>query len=1017
MRRLALIASIVLTACLQSFGLDPRAAITQYAHIPWRVGERGLEASPQSIAQTKDGYLWIGTRHHLYRFDGTQFTPLPDPSAHSPYVEDTRFLFAASDGALYISSRSYGVFQWQDGKLQKIGKNIFHPGPFAEDSSGTIWFTPGRFENAISTCQISRLQEQCADQGENGLHGPFASLLFEQGGARWLGGENSLVRWMPGQSPQVFPLPKKPRTSSKMIAAIANGKDGTIFAGIEDGDKNEGLVYVRQNKLADYIVPGLDGRKLKVRSLFTDAAGGLWIGTSGDGLYRIAGSRVDHISSRDGLTGDVVNQIFEDHEGSIWVVTPQGLDQFYDLSVLSYGGREGLAGASIRAVAATATGDEVWAGGLDGLYILDATGTRPVRHVSIPEIGSVEDLYRDGGGRMWVAGKTRLAFYKNDGFQLVRYKGDADVGTVVELSEDAAGDLWVIALVPEYGSALNHVRNGAIIERYYWPKSLGQDTMSSISAHPGAGLWLVTVRGLLYWFHDGNFERILSEGAGFGLVPDREGAWAYPANDLLRLQDGKARTLKLGVGSATDSVINMIDDERGSLWLYMSSGLVRVRTSDIQRWWDDKITEVPWRLFDSSDGVFSGISTSRPAVSKDGQIWFSNGQNLQKIDPRRIPHNVTAPPVHIETVAANGQPYSPVDNAVVLSSNVKNLEIHYSALSFVKPDNVKFRYRLVGLSYDWLDAGARRDAIYNNLAPGKYTFQVAAANSDGTWNHDGATLDFSVAPAWFQTKWFLGLCLLSGALLIWAFYRVRVQQIHKSVSARFDERLAERTRMARELHDTFLQTIQGSKLVADNALKKSDDPERMRHAVEQLSVWLGQATQEGRAVLNSLRSSTAPKNDLAEAFQRATEECRLLGPSESSFLVFGDSKEMHPVVRDEIYRVGYEAIRNACMHSKGSRLEVELTYGHDLVLRVKDNGIGIDPRIGDHGKAGHFGLQGMRERVARIGGKLTIVSSAGAGTEITVLVPGGIVFGEPSASALDKMRTILRSVGPRAYRN
>jgi signal transduction histidine kinase/ligand-binding sensor domain-containing protein len=1015
-RRLALIASIVVTACLQSFGLDPRAALTQYAHLPWRVGERGLEASPQSIAQTKDGYLWIGTKHQLYRFDGTQFTPLPDPRARSPYVEDTRFLFAASDGALYISSRSYGVFRWHDGTLQKIGRNIFHPGPFAEDSSGTIWFTPGRFENATSICQISQLQEQCADQGENGLHGPFASLLLAPGGARWLGGENRLVHWVPGQSPQVFPLPEKPRTSSKMVVAIESGKDGTIFAGIEDGDEREGLIYVRQNKVEDYIVPGLDGRKIKVRSLFTDAAGGLWIGTAGDGLYRMVGSRVDHISSRDGLTGDVVNQIFEDHEGSIWVVTPQGLDQFYDLPVLSYGGREGLAGASIRAVAATASGDEVWAGGLDGLYILDASGTRTVRHVAIPEIGSVEDLYRDVGGRMWVAGKRRLAFYKDGGFQLVRYKGDADVGTVVELSEDAAGDLWVITLVPEYGSALNHIRNGAIIERYDWPKSLGQDTMSSISVHPGAGLWLVTVRGLLYWFHDGNFEPILSEGAGFGLVPDREGSWAYPANDLLRLQDGRTRTLKLGVGSAANSVLNMINDGHGSLWLYMSSGLVRVRISDIQRWWGDETTEVPGRLFDSSDGVFSGISTSRPAVSNDGQVWFSNGQNLQKIDPRRIPQNVIAPPVHIETVAADGQPYSTLGKAIALPSNVKNLEIHYSALSFVKPDNVKFRYRLLGLSHDWLDAGNRRQAIYNNLAPGKYTFQVVAANSDETWNNAGAALDFSVAPAWFQTKWFLGLCVLSGALLIWACYRLRVQQIHKSLSALFDERLAERTRMARDLHDTFLQTIQGSKLVADNALKKSDDPERMRHAVEQLSVWLGQATQEGRAVLNSLRTSTTPKNDLAESFRRATEDCRLLGPTEASFSVAGDSKEMHPVVRDEIYRIGYEAIRNACMHSKGSRLEVELKYGNDLVLLVIDNGVGIDPTMGDHGKEGHLGLRGMRERTARIGGKLTIVSSAGAGTEITVVVPGGIVFREPGTSPLDKIRTILRNVGSSAYR-
>src|SRR5262245_19288598 len=171
----------------------------------------------------------------------------------------------------------------------------------------------------------------------------------------------------------------------------------------------------------------------------------------------------------------------------------------------------------------------------------------------------------------------------------------------------------------------------------------------------------------------------------------------------------------------------------------------------------------------------------------------------------------------------------------------------------------------------------------------------------------------------------------------------------------------------------------------------------MRRAVEQLSVWLGQATQEGRAVLNSLRTSATQKNDLAEAFKRATEECRLLGPIEMSFSVTGDAKEMHPVVRDEIYRVGYEAIRNACTHSRGSRAEVELKYGQDLALRIKDDGVGIDATIGDRGKEGHFGLQGMRERVVRIGGKLTVASAAGSGTEITVVVPGGIVFREPGA--------------------
>jgi signal transduction histidine kinase len=262
------------------------------------------------------------------------------------------------------------------------------------------------------------------------------------------------------------------------------------------------------------------------------------------------------------------------------------------------------------------------------------------------------------------------------------------------------------------------------------------------------------------------------------------------------------------------------------------------------------------------------------------------------------------------------------------------------------------------------------------------------------------------ALAWFQTRWLLGLCFLCSAFLIFVLYRLRVHQIQKSLSACFDERLAERTQVAREFHDTFLQTLQGSRLVADDALENSSDLVQMRRAMEHLSDWLGQAVQEGRAAQISLPTSTTQKDDLAEAFKRATEEGRLFGPIEVSVYVTGHPKEMHPLIRDELYRVGYEAIRNAYSHSKGSRLEVGLKYGQDLTVLINDNGVGIDPAILDHGKEGHFGLHGMRERVGRIGGKLTVVSSAGSGTEVTVVVPGGIVFREPTA--LDKIRNILR---------
>jgi signal transduction histidine kinase len=230
----------------------------------------------------------------------------------------------------------------------------------------------------------------------------------------------------------------------------------------------------------------------------------------------------------------------------------------------------------------------------------------------------------------------------------------------------------------------------------------------------------------------------------------------------------------------------------------------------------------------------------------------------------------------------------------------------------------------------------------------------------------------------------------------------------KIIKLRLEERLNERTRLTRELHDTFLQTIQGSKLVADDALDPSADPIRMRRAMEKLSLWLGKATQEGRAALNSLRATTTQTNDLADALRRVTEDGLMPGSMAVTFSVVGDAREMHPIVRDEIYRVGYEAIHNACTHSGASQLEVELRYAHDLALRVTDNGTGVDPAIADRGKDGHFGLQGMRERAARIGGKLTLGSSSNSGTEIKLIVPGGIVF--------RKMIPVRRSLFTKAKR-
>src|SRR5262249_8547380 len=254
-----------------------------------------------------------------------------------------------------------------------------------------------------------------------------------------------------------------------------------------------------------------------------------------------------------------------------------------------------------------------------------------------------------------------------------------------------------------------------------------------------------------------------------------------------------------------------------------------------------------------------------------------------------------------------------------LPKSRESFRFDHTALGLSAPKRVRFRYRLEGADANWRDAGIRREAFYTNLRPGAYRFQVIASNNDGIWNEEGAVCKFTILPAFYQTRWFFLLCVAAFGCLVFMGYKWRVYHVRKLLHLQFEERLSERMRMARELHDTFLQTVQGSKLVADDALEQSGDTVRMSRAMEQISVWLGQAVSEGRAALNSLRTPTAEKNDLADAFRRATETCVIPGSMAITFSVVGDARDLQPIVRDEIYRIGYEAIRNACLHSKASR--------------------------------------------------------------------------------------------------
>jgi signal transduction histidine kinase/ligand-binding sensor domain-containing protein len=993
------------------WAVDPSRHISQYGHTAWRIQDGVLSGAALAVTQTTDGYLWIGTRAGLMRFDGVRFVPWASPDGtHLPSSEVVSLL-GARDGSLWIGME--GVLSHWDGQhltnyFIKRGRVLY----IIEDRSGTIWLVRGRGSDADGgLCQIIGTGMRCYGKAD-GLPGAGVaeSLAEDTLGNLWIGSSSTVVRWKPGSS-NAHTWGLKTFEETDGVTGLAANSDGSVWVGIAQTGRGLGLQQLVQGDWKSFVTPELDGSTLEVRRLFRDRENALWIGTSNQGIYRILGRKVEHFYSADGLSGDMVLRFYEDSEGNLWVATSKGIDCFRDVRVATFSTREGLTTPEVDAVLAAQDGT-VWVGGDGALDAIHQDGVLSSLQAGKGLPGNqVTSLLEDHAGRLWVGVDKTMSTYKNGRFSRIDRPDGSPIGLVVGITEDVDNDIWVETM----GSprTLIRIHDLKVQEAFPVPQ---MPAAREVAADPEGGIWLGLMNGNLARYRHGKTEifafkdredsrvtqlLVNSDGSVLGATPLGLVGW----------KEGKQQTLTTRNGLPCDTVYTLIEDSRRALWLYTQCGLVEIAGAEMQRWWGQPDTTVHLKTFDAFDGVQPGEAPFGAAArSPDGRLWFANGVALQMIDPGHLTGNALPPPVHVEQVVADRKNYSPRKD-LRLPPLTRDLEIDYTALSFVVPQKVRFRYKLEGRDAAWEEPGSRRQAFYTDLGPGKYRFRVIACNNDGVWNDAGATLDFIVTPAWYQTNSFRILCLVTGVVILVALHKLRLRQHARTISIRFDERLAERTRMARDLHDTLLQTIQGGKLVADRALKPSTNTSQMRRALEQLSVWLGRATEEGRAALNSLRTTTTQTNDLAEALRRVTENGLIPSSMAVTFSVVGDAREMHPIVRDEIYRIGYEAIRNAFVHSSASRLEVELRYTNDLALRVSDNGTGIDPAVADTGREGHFGLQGMRERAARIGGKLTIVGSANSGTDIKLIVAGTAIFRKRmpvGRSLFARIRTVFR---------
>jgi len=355
-----------------------------------------------------------------------------------------------------------------------------------------------------------------------------------------------------------------------------------------------------------------------------------------------------------------------------------------------------------------------------------------------------------------------------------------------------------------------------------------------------------------------------------------------------------------------------------------------------------------------------------------------------------------------------GRTMQPPGHELILPPGPHHVELHFGVIELASPEKIHMQYRLDDVDQDWLDADANAGAIYPSFPPGTHKFHIRACNSDGIWDRTGIVYNITQTPHYYETKMFRFMLVAMLGLLLAAAYHLRMRRLTAEMNARLDERVTERTRLARDLHDTLIQTIHGSKMVADAGLDDRHDATRLYQALERVSSCLSQATEEGRAALTALRSSATQRNDLAEALERAGQDCILRNSMTFALAVKGIVREMHPIVRDEVYRIVYEAMRNACSHSRGTELNVELTYTRDLTVAVRDNGIGFDCESVAEGKDGHFGVRGMRERAERIGAKLHFDSTR-PGTHVELIVPGKLTFRDSPVEKRSLFKELLHS--------
>jgi ligand-binding sensor domain-containing protein/signal transduction histidine kinase len=994
-RKLANCLFWLLATASSAYALNPNKQISQYAHKVWSSEGGPLYSGAEAITQGADGYLWIGTAAGLFRFDGVRFVRFAGRDENQMGSQAVSALMTARDGSLWIGT-DRGLYRWANRHLTNYPLAHGWITSIIQDRIGVVWVGQRVPDGSGSLCRVADNATRCYGQSD-GIptdSGCCDGLAEDANGNLWVAASTMLLRWLP--SPQYFPIRGLARIQSGVLG-LAASPDGALWVGTALAGSARGLLRLVRDTWVAFRTSSFDGSSLAVKTIFLDHDRALWVGTLDRGLYRISGENVEHFDSHDGLSGDSIARVYEDREGTLWIATTRGLDSFRETAITTFSTKEGLRGSFADSVLASRNGT-IWTGTGEDLEALRRDGVSAVGVKAGLPAGQVTSLLEDHNRSLWVGVDDGLWKDDNGRFRRIARPHGQSIGMVTGITEDVEGNIWVEVIGPP--RTLIRVRDMRVEEMFAAPQ---MPAALKVAADPKNGVWLGLLSGDIARYQNGKLDSIPYKNHPAGVVRqlnvDPEGT-VLAATDfgLIRWQDGKERVLSARDGLPCDAIYGIVTDNNQNLWLYSQCGLIEISNLELQRWWKDPSNSITLRNFDALDGALPGHADFNPSTkSPDGRLWFANRAQLQMIDPAHLMSNSVPPPVHVERVVVDRKTYWPWAD-LHLPPLARDIEIDYTATSFVAVQKILFRYQLQGYDKSWQDAGTRRQAFYSNLRPGTYRFQVLACNSDGLWNTTGASIEFSIEPAWYQTRWFVVLCIAASLFGARFLYRLRMRQITHAFRVRFEERLAERTRIARDLHDTLLQATQGVifKFQAAVDTLPSSDPnhDRLEEALNRAD----EVLEDSRSKLAGLRGFDSKSQELFAALTVVGQSLAVDRSIKFRSELEGEPRELHPVVREEAYRIGAEALTNSFTHAKATAIELDIRYeAAALRVLVRDDGVGIEQStLVGSGRAGHFGLLGMRERTAKISARIRILTRPGAGTEVQLRVPATMAYRPPT---------------------